>query len=155
MDTNQPITWVFKPYKKLTVDELYELLALRSRVFVVEQQCIFLDMDGLDKQAHHLLGFVDGALVACTRILPSGTAYVEYPSIGRVVTAPEVRGKSYGFLLMQQSAEKLYRLYGNVAIKIGAQLYLKRFYESLGFRQSGEMYLEDGIEHIPMIKLLE
>jgi ElaA protein len=155
MDTNQAIRWVFKPYQELTVDELYELLALRSKVFVVEQQCIFLDMDGLDKQAHHLLGFVDGGLVACTRILPAGTAYAEYPSIGRVVTAPEARGKSYGFLLMQQSAEKLYSLYGNVSIKIGAQLYLKRFYESLGFRQSGEMYLEDGIEHIPMIKPVE
>lgn len=155
MDTNQAITWVFKPYKELTVDELYELLALRSRVFVVEQQCIFLDMDGLDKNAHHLLGFVDDALVACTRILPAGTAYVDYPSIGRVVTSPEARGKAYGFLLMQQSAEKLYSLYGKVSIKIGAQLYLKRFYESLGFRQSGEMYLEDGIEHIPMIKPAE
>jgi ElaA protein len=137
------------------VDELYELLALRSRVFVVEQQCIFLDMDGLDKLAHHLMGFVDGALVACTRILPAGTAYNDYSSIGRVVTAPEVRGKAYGFLLMQQSADKLYSLYGKVPIKIGAQLYLKRFYESLGYRQSGDMYLEDGIEHIPMIKTAE
>ena len=155
MDTNQAIKWVFKPYAKLAVDELYELLALRSRVFVVEQECIFLDMDGLDKDAHHLLGFAENALVACTRILPAGTVYADYPSIGRVVTAPEARGKAYGFLLMQISAEKLYNLFGKVAIKIGAQLYLKRFYESLGFLQSGEMYLEDGIEHIPMIKPAE
>ena len=152
MDTSNEIVWVFKPFASLSVDELYEILTLRSRVFVVEQQCIFLDMDGLDRQAHHIAGYVEGKLVASTRILGAGTAYPGYPSIGRVVTAPEARGKAYGFKLMEESLKKLYELYGNVPVKIGAQLYLKRFYESLGFLQSGEMYLEDGIEHIPMVK---
>lgn len=152
MDISNEIVWVFKPFASLSVDELYEMLTLRSRVFVVEQQCIFLDMDGLDRQAHHIAGYVDGKLVASTRILADGIAYTGYPSIGRVVTAPEARGKAYGFKLMEESLKKLYELYGNVPVKIGAQLYLKRFYESLGFQQSGEMYLEDGIEHIPMVK---
>ena len=152
MDTNQNIHWVLKTFEELNVGELYELLKLRSRVFVVEQQCVFLDMDGLDYRAHHLLGYANGSLAAYTRILPAGVAYPEYPSIGRVVTAPEVRGKAYGFALMNESIKRLNELYGNVSIKIGAQLYLKRFYESLGFMQSGDMYLEDGIEHIPMIR---
>jgi ElaA protein len=155
MDTKTEIKWIFKPFNQLLADELYEILALRSRVFVVEQKCIFLDMDGLDKMAYHLAGFVDEKLVASTRILPEKTAYEGYPSIGRVVTAPEARGKAYGFQLMQESLKHLFELYGNVPVKIGAQLYLKRFYESLGFLQSGEMYLEDGIEHIPMVKRVD
>jgi ElaA protein len=146
------INWVFKAFADLSVEELYEILALRSRVFVVEQQCIFLDMDGLDKVAYHLAGYVEGKLVASTRILGSGTAYPGYPSIGRVVTAPEARGKTYGFKLMEESLKRLYELYGYVPVKIGAQLYLKQFYETLGFLQSGDLYLEDGIEHIPMVK---
>jgi ElaA protein len=152
MGISSEINWVFKPFAELSADELYEILALRSRVFVVEQQCIFLDMDGLDKIAHHLAGYVDGSLVASTRILAEGIAYKGYPSIGRVVTAPEERGKTYGFKLMEESLKRLYELYGEGPVKIGAQLYLKRFYESFGFHQSGEIYLEDGIEHIPMIK---
>jgi ElaA protein len=151
MDTNSMIEWTFKHFDALSVHDLYEILVLRSRVFVVEQNCIFLDMDGFDKHAHHLSGYAEGKLVAYTRILPKGIAYPEYPSIGRVVTAPEARGKKYGFSLMQESIKRLYNLYSVVPIKIGAQLYLKKFYESLGFVQAGEVYLEDGIEHIPMI----
>jgi ElaA protein len=150
MDTNQMIRWEFKTFEELNVGELYELLKLRSRVFVVEQHCVFLDMDGLDYRAHHLMGYYEGTLAAYTRILPLGVSYPDYPSIGRVVTAPEVRGKAIGFALMQESIKRLQELYGIVPIKIGAQLYLKKFYESLGFTQSGEVYFEDGIEHIPM-----
>ncbi len=152
MDTDQNIQWVFKAFDALTPRELYEILTLRSRVFVVEQHCVFLDMDGLDYRAHHLMGYSDGMLAAYTRILPKGVAYADYPSIGRVVTAPEVRGRAIGFALMEQSIEKLYELYGIVAIKIGAQLYLKKFYDSLCFLQVGDMYLVDDIEHIPMIR---
>ena len=152
MAINNDIIWVFKKFHDLTVDELYDILTLRSRVFVVEQQCIFLDMDGMDKQAHHLAGYANGQLMASTRILADGIAYKGYPSIGRVVTAPEARGKAYGFRLMEESIIRLEDLYGKIPIKIGAQLYLKKFYESLGFEQSGDIYLEDGIEHIPMIR---
>ncbi len=152
MDTNQLPEWHFKSFNALTNQELYDLLTLRSRVFVVEQNCVFLDMDGLDAQSHHLFGYADGVLIAYTRILPKGLAYAEYPSIGRVVTAPEVRRKAYGFALMQESIKRLESLYGVSPIKIGAQLYLKKFYESLGFQQSGPVYPEDGIDHIPMVR---
>lgn len=151
MDINGKIDWSFKTFDELSAKEVYELLLLRSRVFVVEQQCIFLDMDRLDHKAHHLMGYLDDTLVAYTRILPMGVAYADHPSIGRVVTAPEVRGRAVGRELMMGSIARLRALYGNVAIKIGAQLYLKGFYNSLGFEQSGDMYLEDGIPHIPMV----
>lgn len=151
MDTNAAINWQLKTFEELTVVELYEILKLRSRVFVVEQNCNFLDMDDLDQKAHHLAGYLNGVLVAYTRILPKGFPYSQYPSIGRVITAPEVRGRTYGIALIQESIKKLYELYGKVPVKIGAQLYLKKFYESLGYIQSGDMYLEDEIEHIPMI----
>jgi ElaA protein len=149
---NHPINWVFKKFHELSAIELYEILKLRSRVFVVEQQCIFLDMDDIDQKGHHLSGYVAGHLVAYTRILGSGVSYPEYPSIGRVVTAPEARGKGYGIKLMNESLSRLEQLYGKGPVKIGAQLYLKKFYESLGFTQAGDMYLEDGIEHIPMLR---
>jgi len=152
MDINLQPEWVLKTFDELTNSELYAMLTLRSRVFVVEQNCVFLDMDGLDADSHHLLGYANGQLAAYTRILPQGLAYPDYPSIGRVVTAPEVRKKAYGFALMQESVRRLYCLYGEGSIKIGAQLYLKKFYNSLGFEQSGPVYLEDDIEHIPMIK---
>jgi ElaA protein len=152
MDINLQPEWVLKTFDELTNSELYAMLTLRSRVFVVEQNCVFLDMDGLDADSHHLLGYANGQLAAYTRILPQGLAYPDYPSIGRVVTAPEVRKKAYGFALMQESVRRLYCLYGEGSIKIGAQLYLKKFYNSLGFDQSGPVYLEDDIEHIPMIK---
>ena len=152
MDTNQTIVWTLKTFEELKVGELYEVLKLRSRVFVVEQNCVFLDMDDIDYRSHHLIGQINGTLAAYTRIVPPGISYPGYPSIGRVVTAPEVRGKAIGFALMQESIKKLQELYGQVPIKIGAQLYLEKFYASLGFAQAGEMYLEDGIEHIPMIR---
>lgn len=153
MDTNNTaLRWNLLPFAALNPPELYALLQLRSRVFVVEQQCIFLDMDNLDQQSHHLLGYRDGVLVACARILPQGLAYPAYASIGRVVTAPEARGMGAGRQLMERAIHHLYALYGTVPIKIGAQLYLRHFYESLGFAQCGALYLEDGIEHIPMLK---
>jgi len=146
------INWIFEPFDKLTNLQVYSMLQLRSRVFVVEQACVFLDMDGLDEACHHLLGYKDGILSACARILPAGLAYPEYASIGRVVTAPEARGEGAGRALMQQAIARLYELYGQVPIKIGAQQYLEKFYQSFGFVQSGPMYMEDGIPHIPMVK---
>ena len=148
----EPINWVFKGFKELSPFELYEILKLRSLVFVVEQQCVFLDMDGIDKHCHHLAGYVNGRLVASSRIIAAGLAYDVFPSIGRVVTSPETRGRGYGIQLMNESIKRLVGLYGESPIKIGAQLYLKNFYGSFGFVQVGETYLEDGIEHIPMIR---
>ncbi len=145
------ITWHFKPFHALSVDELYALLRLRTEVFVVEQQCVFQDMDNKDQHCHHLLGHEHGELVASARIVPPGLSYPE-PSIGRVVTSPAARGAGAGRLLMTESISRLEALYGRTPIRIGAQLYLQKFYTSLGFMQSSEVYDEDGIDHIEMLR---
>ena len=132
---------------------MYALLRLRNEVFIVEQNCPFPDLDGKDQQCHHLLGFnaETGTLLAYTRLIPPGLAY-GCPSIGRVVTSAEARGMGMGRELMQRSISEITRLYGPCSIQIGAQRYLRDFYESFEFLQSGEGYLEDGIDHIPMLR---
>jgi len=143
--------WLLKRFDELTPDQLYAVLQLRNEVFVVEQNCVFQDADDKDQRSYHLMGFLENKLVAYTRLVPAGEAYAQ-ASIGRVVTSPAVRRGGAGKLLMQQSIDSLYELFGKVPIKIGAQLYLKRFYESFGFKQISDIYLEDGIEHIYMLK---
>ena len=145
------IDWIYKKFSDLSPLELYQLLRLRSEVFVVEQNCVFLDMDNIDQQCFHLLGSAENKLVAYARIVPPGIVYTE-PSIGRVVTSPSVRKHGFGKLLMQQSIDLVHKLFGNSSIKIGAQYYLKEFYSSFGFQQVSDVYLEDGIEHIYMLK---
>lgn len=147
---DKQLRWDLKKFEELNVNELYALLRLRSEVFVVEQNCVFLDMDDKDQLSYHLLGWKDELLVAYTRLVPPGVAY-NLPSIGRVVTSPAARGNGSGKLLMKKSIEETRRLFGHTSIKIGAQVYLKKFYASLGFEPSGDVYLEDGIEHIGMI----
>lgn len=144
------IQWSLKKFSELTTDELYALLRLRSEVFVVEQNCVFLDMDNKDQDCYHLLGWKNNELVATTRIVPPGVIY-DIPSIGRVVTSTLIRGTGIGRLLMEKSIEETYLLYKKVPIKIGAQLYLLKFYTSLGFKKTSDIYLEDGIEHIEML----
>jgi ElaA protein len=144
------INWSFKPFDRLTQQELYALLRLRSEVFVVEQNCVFLDMDDKDRHCDHLMGWKGNALAAYSRIVPAGISYVE-TSIGRIVTSPAARGEGIGRELLVKSIEHLYTLYGRRDIRIGAQYYLKEFYASFGFVQKGEIYLEDGIEHIEML----
>jgi len=145
------ISWQLKSFDELTTAELYAILQLRSEVFVVEQNCPYLDMDNKDQRSMHLMGWRDNFLGAYTRILPAGLAFPE-ASIGRVVSSPKLRGTGVGRLLMEESLSQLYKLYGQVPVRIGAQLYLKKFYESLGFVREGEIYLEDNIEHIEMLK---
>lgn len=145
------ITWVLKKFENLNPHEVYELLRLRSEVFVVEQNCVFLDMDNLDQSCHHLLGYMGNQLVVSVRILPPGLAYQEV-SIGRVVGSPQYRGIGAGKALMEKAIQSTIELYGNQPIKIGAQLYLKKFYEEFGFKVCSETYMEDGIPHIKMIK---
>lgn len=141
------------PFHQLSLTELYALMALRQEVFVVEQKCPYLDADGKDLQAHHLMGYDEqGRLLAYSRLLPRGVSYPGYPSFGRVVTAPSIRGGGQGRPLMEKTLEWMERLYGRGTIKISAQSYLIPFYESLGFRIVGEEYLEDGIPHIGMVK---
>jgi len=145
------IEWQLKNFDELNPYELYAILQLRNEVFVVEQNCVFQDADDNDQKALHLMGFDEKKLVAYTRLLPAGTVYKE-ASIGRVVTSSSVRRSGVGKKLMQQSIDKLYELFGRQPIKIGAQLYLKKFYQSFGFEQVSDVYLEDGIEHIYMLK---
>lgn len=145
------IKWELKKFKELTVEELYDILKLRSEVFVVEQNCVFLDMDNRDHESYHLQGRAEGKLIAYVRILPPGLAYDE-PSIGRVVSSPSYRRKGAGIELMERAIFETKKLHGDLPIKIGAQLYLKKFYENLGFRQCSDIYMEDEIEHIKMIR---
>jgi ElaA protein len=145
------ITWTCKFFDDLTPRELYVILRLRNEVFVVEQNCVFQDADNKDFYSWHLMGWMNQELVAYTRLLPKGLAYDE-ASIGRVVNSPSVRGKGIGQELMSESIKKLFELFGPQSIHIGAQLYLKKFYESFGFQATGAIYLEDGIEHIEMVR---
>lgn len=145
------LQWQLKKFEELTPFELYAVLQLRNEVFVVEQNCVFQDADDKDQPSWHLMGWLDHKLVAYTRLVPPGISYTQ-ASIGRVVTAPSVRRFGAGKALMQESIDQLYRLFGTVPIKLGAQFYLKKFYESFDFRQVSDIYLEDGIEHIYMIK---
>jgi ElaA protein len=145
------IQWTLKKFDELTPYELYAALQLRNEVFVVEQTCVFQDADDKDQESYHLLGYQQQKLVAYTRLVPPHVIYNE-ASIGRVITSPSVRGTGAGKELMKVSIEKTYDLFGINPIKIGAQLYLKKFYESFDFKQVSEPYLEDGIPHIYMIK---
>ncbi|SFD24358.1 ElaA protein [Chitinophaga sp. CF118] len=144
--------WIVKTFEELTTGELYALLRLRSEVFVVEQACVFLDMDNADQKGIHVLGYdEEQELVAYTRLFEPGIKF-DMASIGRVVTSKKVRGTGAGRELMEQSIRMLEARFGKVPIKIGAQQYLQKFYSSLGFIQSSEMYLEDNIPHIEMIR---
>jgi len=141
--------WTLQEFSELTNSDLYELLKLRSAIFVVEQNCVFPDMDDKDYSSYHLCGWNNEKLVAYTRLLPPGLAY-ENCSIGRVVTAASVRRQGIGKILMKKSIEACQQLFSSQDIEIGAQLYLEQFYSSFQFKREGEVYLEDGIDHIHM-----
>lgn len=143
------IRWTLQPFSALSTTELYQILQLRSEVFVVEQNCAFQDLDNKDQSSFHFCGWKQEQLVAYTRLLPPGIAY-ENCSIGRVVTSPSVRRQGVGRLLMQASILQCQELFHSDSIEIGAQLYLENFYESFQFKREGAIYLEDGIEHIHM-----
>jgi ElaA protein len=144
------IHWVCKKFEALSPYELYAILQLRNEVFVVEQNCVYQDADNKDPLSYHVMGWQEDKLIAYTRVIPPGVAYTEQ-SIGRVVTSPAARKSGIGRALMQESINESRRLFGNHVIRIGAQLYLKQFYASLGFVPIGGIYLEDGIEHIEMV----
>lgn len=143
--------WQAAPFTDLTVTELYELLALRQLVFVVEQRCVYLDCDGKDQLATHLLGRDEsGQLVAYARLLAPGVSFAE-ASIGRVVTHPSVRRTGAGRALMLEAIARTRAMFGERPIRIGAQRYLERFYGALGFEIAGAPYDDDGIPHIEML----
>jgi len=144
------ITFTTKTFNELSTIELYQLLQLRAEVFVVEQNCPYLDLDDKDQKSFHVLGYDNGKLVACTRLVPIGVSYDKEPSIGRVVTHPSVRSLGYGKLLMKYSINEIKKHFNSTIIVIGAQCYLDKFYQNLGFVPEGEMYLEDNIPHMTM-----
>lgn len=144
------LQWKLKKFDELTAKELYKILQLRMNVFIVEQQCAFLDADDKDQKAWHLCVWKGDELLAYTRLFAPGLMYPE-ASIGRVVVAKAQRSGGLGKLLMERSILNVYQLFGRTPINIGAQFYLKHFYESLGFIQKSDIYLEDNIEHIKMI----
>lgn len=145
------LAWQWLRYAELGLDDLYDALALRCRVFILEQGA-YLDPDGLDRQAAHLLGRdAAGVLQACLRVVDPGLKYPE-PSIGRVVIAPELRGSGFGRTLMEQGVAHCEAAWPGRGIRISAQVQLRAFYGSLGFAPVGEPYLEDDIPHLQMFR---
>ncbi len=142
--------WTYQPFADLTLTELYTIMQLRTEVFVVEQNCVYQDVDGKDLLCYHLCGWDDGILVAYCRIMPPGLAFTE-ASIGRVLTTAAYRKNGAGRLLMQMAITETLRQFTCSQIIISAQLYLKKFYQSLNFEQISTIYLEDGIAHIKML----
>jgi len=148
------MNWVLKEFKNLTLDEFHNILQLRINVFVVEQDCPYPELDDKDKIAYHFFAFAENdplQIIAYTRIFKPGDYYKE-AAIGRVVVHPDFRKEGLGFQLMKESINRIEALFQTKKIKIGAQTYLQKFYESLGFKKVGDDYLEDGIPHIYMIK---
>ncbi|OUS01602.1 GNAT family N-acetyltransferase [Flavobacteriales bacterium 33_180_T64] len=140
-----------KTFQELTTQELYNVLQLRSEVFVVEQDCVYQDIDGKDQNALHIIGYKNTSVVAYTRVFKPGD-YFKNASIGRVVVSEKERTHKYGYDIMTASIDAIKSHYNESTIKISAQTYLKRFYNHLDFFEVGETYLEDGIPHIGMIR---
>lgn len=145
------LAWKCKSFSELNSHELYTIIRLRNEVFVVEQNCVFQDADNKDQKSFHLMGWAGNDLAAYARLVPKNVSY-PYISIGRIVTSPAFRKAGAGKALMLQAITYSYHLFEEQPIKIGAQLYLKKFYESFGFVQTGDVYDEDGIPHIEMLK---
>lgn len=144
------ITYNIKEYNQLNLNQLYNLLQLRSEVFVVEQNCVYQDLDGKDQKALHVLGYVEDELVAYTRLFKPGN-YFDEASIGRVVVKANYRKLGYGYDIMKTSIDAVIHYYKTDNIRISAQCYLKQFYSNLKFKVEGEEYLEDGIPHVNML----
>jgi len=145
------LDWQVKHYPELTTNEFHDIIALRLKAFVVEQNCSYLDLDGKDKKCYHLIcrdGF--GKVVATARILPPGISYPEV-SIGRVVLDQEIRGKGIGHQLMEQSMKFINEEFGAVPVRISAQKHLENYYKTHNFISTGKEYLEDDIPHVEML----
>ena len=135
----------------LTSEDLYEIIQLREKIFVVEQSCAYLDCDGRDISSYHLCGILDDKLIAYSRLNPAGVSYNNFASIGRILVAEEYRGKGYGREIVINAIHQCHELFPDHKIKISAQSYLKEFYQTFGFSATGDEYLEDGIPHLGMI----
>lgn len=150
-DSIMNIEWQTKTFEALSTRELFDCLELRQAVFVVEQECPYPDIDAKDLKAWHLIGRINKKAVAYARLLGPGVSYPE-TSIGRVVVSIDARGLRLGRILMEHALTEMQTLFPDQAIQIGAQERLRDFYVSLGFKQISEMYLEDDIPHIDMLR---
>lgn len=145
------ITWHCRHFSELTAAELYSILRLRTQVFILEQSCLYQDVDGKDVSCYHIFATDKNAqAVAYSRVLPAGVSYDEV-SIGRVVTSPSVRGTGAGKALMEKTMKFISEKFGRVGVRISAQSYLIKFYSDFGFRTAGDEYLEDDIPHTQML----
>jgi ElaA protein len=145
------VQFSIKTFQELSAIEIYEMLQLRCEVFVVEQDCVYQDIDNKDQKAFHIIGYKNSKLVAYSRVFDAGD-YFELPSIGRIVVKKEERQFKYGHELVANSIDFILQNFKNKNILISAQTYLTKFYNSHGFQQQGEEYLEDGIPHIKMLR---
>ncbi|PDS26718.1 GNAT family N-acetyltransferase [Flavobacterium branchiophilum] len=145
----ETVQWEVKPFEALTVFELYEILQLRSEIFVVEQNCVYQDLDFKDYKSWHLMGKINHQVVAYSRLFDAGQ-YFEFASIGRVTVNAQYRAMKMGHALIVESKKQIKNLFGTTNITISAQLYLKKFYEQHGFVATSDVYLEDDIEHVEM-----
>ena len=146
------VVWHYKLFDELTAKELYQIIQLRNEVFVIEQDCIYQDADGKDLKCGHLWATINDEVVAYSRIVPKGISYQNEPSIGRVVSRGKHRGLGLGKHLIANSIQVIENRCFTSSIRISAQLYLKKFYESFGFEQVSKEYLEDDIPHIEMLR---
>ncbi|MAU55252.1 MAG: GNAT family N-acetyltransferase [Flavobacteriaceae bacterium] len=143
------IEWVKKKWSEVSLEELYSVLRLRSEVFVVEQDCVYQDIDNKDQIAIHLLGYINKELIAYSRLFNEGD-YFKETSFGRAIIKKEKRGQGYGDELVKESLKTIKNYYGNKKVKISAQAHLKTFYSKHAFIAKGKEYLEDGIPHVSM-----
>ena len=145
------LRWVCKSFYELTAEQIYTILCVRQEVFVLEQECLYLDADGKDRRSFHLMGFNGNELVAYARIVEPGVSYPEV-SMGRILTVARARGTGAGIELMHVGINEIENRFGKVPIRISAQTYLLEFYQKFGFASTGKEYLEDEIPHTEMLR---
>ncbi len=146
------LSWQCKSFNELTNEELYKIIQLRIEVFAVEQNVVYQDCDNKDFVSYHFYATLNNEIVAYSRIIPPGISYLDAASIGRVVTSSDMRGQSLGKQLFEKALEQLYQIFGQISVIISAQVYLIKFYENFSFIQQGDIYIEDTIPHITMVK---
>lgn len=149
--TAKNISWIFKRFEKLTTKELYDFLALRQEVFIVEQECPYVDADGKDLDSFHLMGYKDNNLAAYARITFPGVRFKEV-SIGRIVSSQKYRRQGFGKAIIAESLKRIEQEYGEVAVRLSGQTYLIDFYKQFDFEVDSEEYPEDGIPHVEMVR---
>ena len=145
------LRWEWKGFNELSAEEMYTVLCVRQEVFVLEQECLYLDADGKDRKSFHLMGFDGNELMAYARIVEPGISYEEV-SIGRILSSKNARGTGAGVELMNQALTRIELMYGRVPVRISAQSYLEKFYKKFGFEPTGKEYLEDEIPHMEMLR---